>query len=79
MPGGLRLSCKAIAPPPKAAGTQQGHQDYADDGYPDHPANRQFRNQDEDEQQNYAGDYEDGGESHFESVGSGQWAVCSEL
>jgi len=68
LPSRLWLGCKTIAPPPKAAGTQQSHQDYAYDCYPDYPANCQFRNQDKDEQQNYAGDDEDGGESHGSSV-----------
>jgi len=77
LPSWLWLGRKTTAPPPKAAGTQQSHQDYAYDRYPDDPANCQFRNQDKDEQQNYAGDYEDGGESHGESVASGQWAVGS--
>jgi len=74
----LWLGRKSIAPPPEAAGTQQSYQDYADDRYPEHPANCQLRNQDKDEQQNDAGDYEDGGESHGESVASGQWSVVSD-
>jgi len=79
LPSWLWLGRKTTAPPPKAAGTQQSHQDYAYDRYPDDPANCQFRNQDKDEQQNYAGDYEDGGESHVNqwSVVSGQWPVAS--
>jgi hypothetical protein len=62
------LGCKTIAPPPKAAGAQQSHQDYPYDPKPDCPANCQLRNQNKNEQQNDAGDYEDGGESHESSV-----------
>jgi hypothetical protein len=75
LPSWLWLLRKTTAPPPKAAGTQQSHQDYSYDCYPDDPANCQFRNQDKDEQQNYAGDYEDGGECHGRI--SDQWSVTS--
>jgi hypothetical protein len=75
LPSWLWLGCKTIAPPPKAAGTQQSHQDYAYDRDPEHPANCELRNQDKDEQQNYAGDYEDSGESHGQSVVG--WSVVS--
>jgi len=71
LPIWLWFGCETITPPPKAAGAQQRQQNYANDRDPDHPANGQLCNQDEDEQQNYAGDYEDGGETH-ESVVSGQ-------
>jgi hypothetical protein len=73
--GWLRRSSEAAAPPPKAPGAEQGNQNHTDDRHPDGPANRQFGNQEEDDQQNYAGDYGDRCEAH---LNSGQWSVISE-
>jgi hypothetical protein len=64
LPSWLRLGGELIAPPPKAAGPEQRHQDYTDDHYPTRPANREFSDQEKDNQQNCAADYEDGGETH---------------
>jgi hypothetical protein len=64
LPIWLRLGGEPIAPPPKAAGAEQRNQDYADDPHPNRPANRQLCNQEKDDQQDYAADYEDGGETH---------------
>jgi hypothetical protein len=71
------LSCETTAPPPKAASAEQRDQNHAYDGHPDGPTNCQFGNQEENEQKDYAGDYEDCGETHFKSMVSDQWSVTS--
>jgi hypothetical protein len=57
LPSWLRLGGELIAPPPKAAGTEQRNQDYTNDHYPTRPANREFSDQEKDDQQNCAADY----------------------
>ena len=69
MPGRLGLVRQPTAPRPKAKGTQHRHQNHANNRYFDRPANRELRNYNKYSQQDYAGDYEDGGESHDRPVG----------
>jgi hypothetical protein len=65
---GLGLARKTAAPRPEAGSAEQRNQNYTDDGYPYYPTNCQLGNQEKNEQQNYAGDYEDGGKAHYSSV-----------
>jgi hypothetical protein len=60
------------APPPKAGDTEQRRQDRSQQRDSDRPANCQPRNYKKDGQQDYAGDYEDGGERHGLKVSSKQ-------
>jgi hypothetical protein len=64
LPVGLGLGNQTITPPPKAAGAKQRDYNYSDDRHPSRPADRELRNQEKDGQYYYAGDYEDGGETH---------------